>query len=93
LASAVNLAVIYDLGLATPTDAVKSTEWLKRATETNYSAAQYDYGLALLRGHGFPRDEALGRDWIRKAAAQGDGDAPKFVRAEFDLAAPGIAGF
>ncbi len=91
--SMINLAVIYDLGLGTPPDATKSTQWLKRAAETNYSAAQYDYGLALLRGYGVPRDEVSGRDWIAKAAAQGDSDALKLVRAGFNLAAPGIAGF
>jgi TPR repeat protein len=89
----INLAVIYDLGLGTPPDPVKSTEWLRQAAETNYSAAQYDYGLALLRGHGVPRDETLGREWIAKAAAQGDSDALKFLRTGFDLGAPGIAGF
>jgi len=91
--SMINLAVIYDLGLGVPPDAAQSTLWLKRAAEKNYSAAQYDYGLALLRGHGVPRDEAQGREWIGKAAAQGDQDALALAKAGFQLEKPGQAGF
>lgn len=91
--SMINLAAIYDLGLGVPKDAAQSTLWLKRAAEKNYSAAQYDYGLALLRGHGVPRDETLGREWIGKAAAQGDKDALALVKSGFQLGKPGEAGF
>lgn len=63
-----------------------STIWLRCAAEANYSAAQYEYGLALLRGHGAPRDPVGARYWLEKAAAQGDKDARAVL--ETGLAAP-----
>jgi TPR repeat protein len=78
-ASMINLAEFYDMGWGVPADAVQSTEWLRRAAEKDYSAAQYEYGLALLRGHGAPRDIPLARAWLEKAAAQGDRDAQSLL--------------
>ena len=78
--SMINLAQFYDLGWGMKADPVKATEWLRRAAEKNYSAGQFDYGLALMRGHGVKRDLAKARVWLEKAAAQGDHDAQELLR-------------
>ena len=85
--SMINLAQFYDMGWGAPASAEQSTAWLRRAAEKNYSAGQYEYGLALLRGHGVPRDEILAKVWLEKAAAQGDRDAMALLRTRFS--APG----
>jgi hypothetical protein len=85
--SMINLAQFYDMGWGVPVSAEQSTAWLRRAAERDYSAAQYEYGLALLRGHGCVRDESQARLWIEKAAAQGDRDAIALMRERFS--APG----
>lgn len=48
-----------------------AAEWDRRAAEKGDPVGQFNYGLNLLRGHGVPQDEALGRHYVDLAADQG----------------------
>ncbi len=76
VATMLMLSNMYETGILNSGEKPKvSTLWLKRAAETGDDRGQYYYGLALLRGYGTSKNEALGRQWIRLAARQGDPDA------------------
>jgi len=62
-------------GYIKPSDPAKAAEWDKKAADAGYSIGQFNYGLDLLRGHGVPRNEAMGRAYVDRAAAQGDESA------------------
>ncbi|KAA0569434.1 tetratricopeptide repeat protein [Azospirillum sp. Sh1] len=83
--SMIFLSQIYTDGLGVPRDPAIAARWMLRAAETGYAAAQYDYGLTLLRGDGIPCDLDAGKEWIRKAAVQGDVNARELAAAGFDL--------
>lgn len=73
------LSLMHELGLGTPRDAGKATDWLRRAAEAGYSVGQYHYGKALIHGRGVVADPARGRAWLERAAAQGDRDAARLL--------------
>jgi hypothetical protein len=50
-------------------------QWLRKAAEQNFSAAQYDLGRCYGEGQGVSQDYAQAVYWYRKAADQGDADA------------------
>jgi len=74
--SMVLIAEIYDSGGGDiKRDPEKATQYVRQAAELGWSSAQYLYGVALIEGHGIPKDAAAGEEWLKKAAAQGDKDA------------------
>ena len=50
--------------------------WLRKAAEEGYGPAQVALGLAYRQGTGVPRDPEQARDWLLRAATQGDRVAP-----------------
>lgn len=56
---------------------VKQFEFYKRRAEEGSDHAQYELGLRYLAGKGTDRDDALGREWLAKAAKQGHSQAAK----------------
>lgn len=75
------LSLMHEMGMGTPRDPAKATDWLRRAAETGYSVGQYHYGVALLHGRGAPTDPTQARIWLERAAAQGDRDAARLLHA------------
>ncbi len=88
-ASMIYLSQMYADGLGVAKNPVLARQWLRRAAETGYSAAEYHYGISLLLGIGGAADRAAGEYWLRRAATHGDDDAHAVVRSQFsfDLAA------
>ena len=56
-------------------DGKKYHEWLVASAEQGYVLAQRDYGMDLLRGNYCEKNPAMGRQWLRKAAEQGNSKA------------------
>ena len=71
-------------GYDRPSDPAQAAEWDRRAAEAGYSIGEFNYGLDLLRGHGVRRDEKLGRDFIDRAARQGDVSAREVAEHGYD---------
>ena len=53
----------------------KTVAWLFSQATNHVSSAESSLGFRYLKGQGVPKDEALGRQWLQKAAADGDDDA------------------
>ena len=64
---------------------VAAAEWDRRAAETGDTVGSYNYGLNLIRGHGVPKDEALGQSYVDKAAEDGLEVAKRLQEANYDL--------
>ena len=79
------MAWMEDNGLAGPEDAAAAAEWDRRSMEGGSSVGAFNYGLNVLRGRGVPKDEALGRSIIRRAAELGDTSAQHLIDNDFDL--------
>ncbi len=62
-----------------------SAEWDRRAAEAGDPVGRCNYGLDLMRGHGVPQDEALGRSFVDQAAEDGLEIARRLQAAEYDL--------
>ena len=62
-----------------------AAEWDRRAAKAGDPVGRYNYGLALLRGHGVARNEALGRSYIDQAAKDGLAIAKRLKAAGYDL--------
>jgi TPR repeat protein len=76
-----DLGCCYALGEEVfPRDLALARLWYGRAAEAGHADAQYNYGLMLLYGEGGPVDAAAAADWIRRAAAQGDVAAIRYLR-------------
>ena len=54
---------------------VKQFEFYKRRAEEGSDHAQFELGMRYLNGKGTDKDEALGRQWMEKAAKQGHKEA------------------
>jgi TPR repeat protein len=70
--------------LAGPYDPEAAAGWDRRAAEAGDPVGQFNYGLALIRGHGVPRDEAAGRRLVDAAAATGLPIARRLQGAGYD---------
>lgn len=79
--SMILLAQAYDQGLGTAPDPAWSAYWVKQAAGQGYATGAYHYGLALLAGHGVPRDAGQARFWLDRAAQDGDRDAARLLAA------------
>ena len=62
-----------------------AAEWDRRAADLGDPVGKFNYGLNLMRGHGVARDEALGRDYVDAAAAEGLRVAQRLQEAGYDL--------
>jgi TPR repeat protein len=71
-------------------DAAASAHWFELSAMQGYPYAQWVHGLNLRTGHGRPRDEALGLDFIRRAAEGRFEGAIQFVA---DAYAAGTHGY
>lgn len=72
-------------GLGGEYDPDAAAEWDRRAAEAGDPVGMFNYGLDLIRGHGVPRDEALGRQFVDEAAEEGLAVARRLQEAEYDL--------
>ena len=59
--------------------------WDRRAAEAGDPVGKFNYGIALMRGHGVTRDEALGRQLVDEAAGEGLVIAQRLQTAGYDL--------
>jgi TPR repeat protein len=71
-------------------DAAASAHWFELSAMQGYPYAQWVHGLNLWTGHGIPRDETLGLDFIRRAAEGRFEGAIEFVA---DAYAAGTHGY
>jgi TPR repeat protein len=62
----------------------KAAEYDRRSADAGYSIGQLNYGLDLLRGRGVKRDDVLGRNFVDRAARQGDPNAQELAAAGYD---------
>jgi len=62
-------------------------EWQKQRAEAGSDNAQYELGMRYLTGNGVDQDEKIGREWIKKAAKNGNAQASKKL-AELSESAP-----
>ncbi|THD71748.1 sel1 repeat family protein [Thalassobius vesicularis] len=62
-----------------------SADWDRRAAETGDPVGKFNYGLDLMRGHGVAQNEALGRQLVDQAAAEGLDIAQRLQGADYDL--------
>ncbi len=74
------LAQILENEQGGPNGVERATALMKRAAahpdKSGYATlARYHYGMALLRGHGTPQNEAEARHWLERAASEGLTDA------------------
>lgn len=58
-------------GLGGAYDPDAAAEWDRRAAEAGDPVGKFNYGIALMRGHGVTRDEVLGRRLVDEAAGEG----------------------
>lgn len=71
-------------GLGGDYDPDAAAEWDRRAAEAGDPVGQFNYGLALIRGHGVARNEALGRAYVDRAAEAGLDIAQRMQGADYD---------
>ncbi len=72
-------------GLGGDYDPDSAAEWDKRAADLGDPVGKFNYGLDLMRGHGVPQDEALGRSYVDEAAEDGLLIAKRLQGANYDL--------
>lgn len=61
------LYVGYAAGVGAKRDLAVATRWLKRSAEAGNPQAQATLGRNFLTGHGVPKNEEAGMDWIRRS--------------------------
>ncbi|MCC7131063.1 MAG: sel1 repeat family protein, partial [Gemmatimonadales bacterium] len=75
-----NLGEMYNRGRGVQKSEDEAAAWFSKAAEQNHPAAEYQLGMMYLRGKGgLTKDEAVGLEWLERAAAQGHGEAIKEV--------------
>ncbi len=62
-----------------------AAEWDRKAAEAGDPVGKFNYGIALMRGHGVARDEAAGRALVDEAAGDGLKIARRLQGADYDL--------
>ncbi|WP_136635123.1 sel1 repeat family protein [Pseudooceanicola onchidii] len=72
-------------GLGAEYDPDAAADWDRRAAEAGDPVGQFNHGLNLMRGHGVPKDEALGRQYVDTAAAEGLDIAQRLQSSGYDL--------
>jgi len=84
-ASTIWMSFMSENGLGVRKSPEDATAWAKTAADRGYKVGQYDYGLALMMGHGVKKDEAEGKRLIGLAAAQGEMSAKALIDSGYDL--------
>ncbi|HJR20214.1 MAG TPA: tetratricopeptide repeat protein [Dongiaceae bacterium] len=84
------LGQMYEPDAELEANAAASAHWFKLSALQGYPYAQWVHGLNLWTGHGCPRDEVLGLEFIRKAAEGRFEGAIQFVA---DAYAAGTHGY
>ncbi|MGB0695243.1 MAG: tetratricopeptide repeat protein [Rhodospirillaceae bacterium] len=79
------MAWLEDNGFGGPENPDAAADWDRRAMETGDHIGTFNYGLDLLRGRGVPKNPALGREMIDRAAEAGDSSAEALRQADYDL--------
>lgn len=79
------MSQLDDIGLGGPADPAAAAEWDRRGAELGDPVAKFNYGLALMRGHGVAQDMDAGRALVDAAAADGLESAQRLRDAEYDL--------
>ena len=79
------MSQLDDNGLGGPMDPGAAAEWDRMAAEAVDPVGKFNYGLDLMRGRGVTKDEALGRQYVDAAAADGLPVARRLHSAEYDL--------
>lgn len=72
-------------GLGADYDPDAAAEWDRQAAEAGDPVGKFNYGLALIRGHGVARDESAGRAFVDQAASDGLAIAQRLQGADYDL--------
>ncbi|MFD3190886.1 tetratricopeptide repeat protein [Sedimentitalea sp. HM32M-2] len=72
-------------GLGGAYDPDAAAEWDRQAAESGDPVGKFNYGLALMRGHGVARDPVRGRALIDEAARDGLAIAKRLQGAGYDL--------
>ena len=72
-------------GLGGAYDPDAAAQWDRRAAELGDPVGKINYGINLMRGHGVDKDEALGRQLVDQAAAEGLPIARRLAAADYDL--------
>ncbi|MBJ3761732.1 sel1 repeat family protein [Maribius pontilimi] len=62
-----------------------AAEWDRRAADLGDPVGKFNHGLNLMRGHGIGKDDALGRQYVDEAAADGLLVAKRLQGAGYDL--------
>lgn len=62
-----------------------SAQWDRRAADAGDRVGKFNHGLNLMRGHGIAQNEALGRQYVDQAAAEGLAVAKRLQGAGYDL--------
>lgn len=62
-----------------------AAEWDRRAAEAGDPVGKFNYGIALMRGHGVGQDEVRGRQLVDEAAGEGLLIAQRLQNAGYDL--------
>ena len=62
-----------------------AAEWDRRAADLGDPVGKFNYGIALMRGHGVAQDETAGRALVDEAAADGLDIARRLRGADYDL--------
>ncbi len=71
-------------GLGAKENARAAATWDKKAADLGDPIGSFNYGLDLLRGHGVELNEALGKQYIDKAAQTGLKDAIILQKSGYD---------
>ena len=77
---------MIESGHGTLADPREATAWLRRSAESGYALGEYHFGVALLLGKGLERNPSSAREWLAKAATQGESDAIALIASHYDLA-------
>lgn len=72
-------------GLGGDYDPDAAAGWDRQAAERGDPVGKFNYGLALMRGHGVARDPAAGRALVDEAAEAGLDIARRLQAADYDL--------
>ncbi len=72
-------------GLGGAYDPDAAAEWDRRAAQAGDPIGKFNYGIALMRGHGVAKDEVLGRNLVDEAARDGLKVAQRLQNAGYDL--------
>ncbi len=81
-AARTRLAWMTEAGRGVPQDLAEAARLFALSAEAGDPEAQYAVGVMYRTGKGMPKDEALARDWLGRAAAR------KYPAAMAALAAP-----